>query len=121
MVNTRSAALLAGTVACTTTSQVFLKFAGLYSAAHAGAVAGFLYNPWLWSAIGAAAAGIFFWLLTLRRLPLAVAYPWTALVYVLTPLAGAWLFAEHLNWRYAIGIAFILAGVLLTSRGVTKR
>ena len=121
MVNTRSIALLAGTIACTTASQVCLKFAGLYSAAHAGAVAGFLRNPWLWAAIGSAAAGIFFWLLTLRRLPLAVAYPWTALVYVLTPLAGAWLFAEVLNGRYAIGIAFILAGVLLTSRGVSQR
>lgn len=121
MVNTRNVALLAGTIACTTASQIFLKFAGLYSASHAGPVAGFLRNPWLWGAIGAAAAGIFFWLLTLRKLPLAVAYPWTALVYVLTPLAGAWLFSEVLNGRYAIGIAFILAGVLLTSRGVKTR
>ncbi len=114
-------AFLAGMIACTTLSQVLLKFAGLYSAAHPGALAGWLGNPWLWAAVGASCGGICCWLLTLRRLPLAVAYPWTALVYVLTPLAGAWLFAELLNARYAIGIACILAGVLLTSGGVSSR
>ena len=116
-----SAACLAGMILCSTASQVLLKFAGLYAAAHAGAVAGFAGNPWLWAAIGAAGGGIACWLAALRRLPLAQAYPWTALVYVLTPLAGAWLFAEVLSVRYAIGIACILAGVLLTSRGVTAR
>lgn len=121
MVKLKSATFLAGMIACTSTSQVCLKLAGLYSAAHPGAVAGFLRNPWLWAAIGAAGGGIVCWLLTLRRLPLATAYPWTALVYVLTPLAGAGLFAEVLGWRYAIGIACIMGGVLLTSRGVTLR
>lgn len=108
-------------IVCMTASQVFLKFAGLFSAAHPGALAGFAANPWLWAAIGASGGGICCWLLALRQLPLSVAYPWTALVYVLTPLAGAWLFAEVLNARYALGIAFILAGVLLTSRGASAR
>lgn len=121
MSKAKSAVLLAGMIACTTASQVCLKLAGLYSAAHPGAVAGFVRNPWLWAAVGAAAGGIFCWLLTLRRMPLSAAYPWTALVYVLTPLAGVRLFAEVLNGRYAIGIAFILAGVLLTSRAVSAR
>ncbi|SFF56043.1 Multidrug transporter EmrE [Duganella sp. CF458] len=116
-----SIVFLAGMIACTTASQVLLKYAGLYAAAHAGMVAGVLRNPWLAAAIAAAGGGICCWLLTLRRLPLALAYPWTALVYVLTPLAGAWLFSEVLDGRYALGIGCILAGVLLTSRGVSSR
>lgn len=115
------AVFLAAMVLLMTTSQILLKFAALHSAAHAGALAGLAFNPWLWAAMTASAGGICCWLLTLRRLPLSVAYPWTATIYVITPLAGAWLFAEVLSGHYAIGIALILAGVMLTSRGVSTR
>lgn len=102
-------------------SQIFLKFAGLHLVAHVGTLEGFVRNPWLWVAICSSAGGLCFWLLTLRRLPLSVAYPWTALIYVITPLAGAWIFEEVLEGRYAIGITLILSGVMLTSRGVMPR
>lgn len=115
------AVFLAGMILCMTASQILLKFAGLYSVTYASAVEGFVRNPWLWAALGASAGGICCWLLTLRRLPLSVAYPWTALIYGITPLAGAWIFAEVLTGRYAIGMMLILAGVVLTSRGVMPR
>ncbi|WP_051293659.1 DMT family transporter [Pseudoduganella violaceinigra] len=117
----RSVVFLAGMILCTSASQVLLKFAGLHAAAQGGALAGLAANPWLLAAIGASVGGIGCWLLTLRRLPLSVAYPWTALIYVITPLAGVYFFAEALHGPYAIGIALILAGVLLTSRGVAPR
>jgi drug/metabolite transporter (DMT)-like permease len=113
--------LLAGMILCMTASQILLKFAGLHSIAHVGALEGFVRNPWLWAAVGSSFGGICCWLLTLRRLPLSVVYPWTALIYVITPLAGAWIFAEVLNGSYAIGVMLILAGVVLTSRGVILR
>lgn len=113
--------LLAGMILCMTASQILLKFAGLHSIAYAGALEGFVRNPWLWAAICSSAGGICCWLLTLRRLPLSVAYPWTALIYVITPLAGAWIFEEVLKGSYAIGILLILSGVVLTSRGVIPR
>lgn len=116
----KSIASLGGMILCMTASQILLKLAGQHSAAHAGAADGFMRNPWLWAALCASAGGVGCWLLTLRRLPLSVAYPWTALIYVLTPLAGVWLFAEALTGRYALGMALILAGVILTSRGVTR-
>lgn len=116
----KSAVSLGGMILCMTASQILLKLAGQHSATHAGAVEGFMRNPWLWAALGASAGGIGCWLLTLRRMPLSAAYPWTALIYVLTPLAGAALFAEALTGRYAFGMALILAGVVLTSRGVTR-
>lgn len=112
---------LAGMILCMTASQIFLKFAGLHLVAHVSTLEGFVRNPWLWAAICTSAGGICCWLLTLRRLPLSVAYPWTALIYIITPLAGAWIFAEVLNGSYAIGIMLILLGVVLTSRGVIPR
>ncbi len=115
------AAFLAGMILCMTASQILLKLAGLHSAAHTDPVEGFLRNPWLWAALGASASGIFFWLLTLRKLPLSIAYPWTALIYLITPLAGAWIFSEVLTGRYVVGLALILSGVVLTSRGVTSQ
>lgn len=112
---------LSGMISCMAASQIFLKFAGLHLVTHVGTLEGFVRNPWLWAAICSSAGGIFCWLLTLRRLPLSVAYPWTALIYVITPLAGAWIFEEALNGSYAIGIMLILSGVVLTSRGVMPR
>jgi len=115
------AAFLAGMILCMSASQILLKFAGLHSVSHAGALEGFVRNPWLWAAMGCSVGGIGCWLLALRRLPLSVAYPWTALIYVITPLAGARIFAEVLTGSYAIGIILTLAGVVLTSRGVIAR
>ena len=112
---------LVGMVLCMTSSQVLLKFAGQHSAIHAGVIDGFVFNPWLWASLGASIGGIGFWLLTLRRLPLSAAYPWTALIYFMTPLAGVWFFADRLTVPYIIGLAFVLVGVLLTTRRTNSR
>ena len=112
---------LAGMILCMVASQILLKFAGLHLVTHVDTLEGFVRNPWLWAAICSSVGGICCWLLTLRRLPLSVAYPWTALIYVITPLAGSFIFAEELKGSYAIGIVLILSGVVLTSRGVIYR
>lgn len=109
---------LAGMILCMTASQIFLKLAGLHLGSHTNALEGFVRNPWLWVAVCSSVGGICCWLLTLRRLPLSVAYPWTALIYVITPLIAAWLFSEVLTGSYAMGILLILCGVVFTSRGV---
>lgn len=102
-------------------SQILLKFAGQHSAVHASVIDGFALNPWLWASLGASIIGIGFWLLTLRRLTLSAAYPWTALIYFITPLAGVWFFADALTDRYLFGLAFVLVGMLLTTRGTSSR
>ncbi|MNQ87872.1 4-amino-4-deoxy-L-arabinose-phosphoundecaprenol flippase subunit ArnE [compost metagenome] len=112
---------LAGMILSMTASQILLKFAGQHSAAHAGAVDSFVLNPWLWAALTASVSGIGFWLMALRRLPLSAAYSWTALIYVITPLASTWFFSDVLTSRYVFGLTLVLAGVVLTSRGVMQR
>lgn len=112
---------LAGMILCMTSSQILLKFAGQHSVLHYGVVDGFFRNPWLWAGLGASIGGIGCWMLALNRLPLSAAYPWTALIYVITPLASVWIFSDVLTGSYVFGMALVFAGVLLTTRGVISR
>ena len=50
------------------------------------------------------------WLMTF--VPLAYAYPFVALGFVIVPLAGVYLFDEPLSWRYAVGAALIVTGIV---------
>ena len=58
------------------------------------------------------------WVLALREVPLSIAYPFTALAFVLVPLASAALFHETLGARYFIGLAFVVGGVWILGSGV---
>lgn len=117
----RPALLLAGMVGCMASAHVQFKLAGIHAASQTGLVGGFVANPWLWSGLLCSGAGMLFWLLTLQKLPLASAYPWTALVYVLTPLASALLFNDILDGKYLLGLTCIVAGVVLTAGSVEAR
>ena len=114
-----AAFFLGSMILCMATSQVFLKLAGTHATAgHSGAAHAFLANPWFWFSLMATGAGFVCWLMTLRTMPLAAAYPWTALIYVITPLASSVLFGDVLSGRYLLGMSSIIAGVLLTTGGV---
>lgn len=57
-----------------------------------------------------------FWLRALARLPLAVAYPYLSLNFILVPLAGHLLLREPVTpWQVA-GSALIVIGVLTLAR-----
>ena len=58
------------------------------------------------------------WVLALREVPLSIAYPFTALAFVLVPLASAAIFPEPLGPRYFIGLAFVVGGVWILGSGV---
>lgn len=75
-----------------------------------------LANIWMLCALVVYAVATLLWVDLLRRLPLSVAYPFAALGFVLVPLAARFVFGEQLDGRYALGAAFIVAGILLTSR-----
>ncbi len=100
------------------TSQVLLKFAGLSVAPRADMFHALVVNHWFWGSLLASAAGMGCWLVTLRQISLAAAYPWTALIYVITPLVSTVLFDDLLGLKYMAGIASIVAGVFITARGV---
>src|SRR3546814_10460513 len=60
------------------------------------------------------------WVLALREVPLSIAYPFTALAFVLVPLASAAFFDEALGPRYFVGLAFVIGGVWILDRKSTR-
>jgi multidrug transporter EmrE-like cation transporter len=110
--------MLAAMIVWMTGAQLLFKNAGLHSLAHPGLVKGFLLNAGLWLGLFASGMSMLCWLGCLRSLPLSAAYPWTASIYVLTPLASTFLFNEILGYRYFIGIAILVAGIVLSAGGV---
>ena len=73
-------------------------------------------NGWMLAAIALYGGATLLWVYILRGTPLSVAYPFAALSFIIVPI-GAWvLFGEALSWRYALGMVFIILGILLTTR-----
>ena len=116
--NSNSVVSLALMIVLMTMSQLLFKLAGLQAKAVATWWQMFAFNWPLWGGLTLSAAGFLFWINTLRHMKLSAAYPWTALIYLLTPLDSWWLFADPLNAKYGVGLCFILLGIVLTSGGV---
>lgn len=77
--------------------------------------------PWLVGALPLVLIGLSFFLLSLalRVIPMAVAYAvWEGLGIVGIATIGHLLFGEHLTAGRALGLAAILAGILLIEVGV---
>ena len=107
-------------ILCMAGSQILLKFAGLSMATRDDVLKALITNPFLWGSLLASAVGLTCWLVTLRDMALSAAYPWTALIYVITPLASAVSFDEALGVRYIVGMAAIVTGIFITASGLDK-
>ena len=70
-------------------------------------------NAWFYAAFALYCALALAWIWILTFTPLSRAYPFVALAFAITPLLGAWVFAEPIGWRLVGGIAVIAAGLLL--------
>ncbi len=58
-----------------------------------------------------------FWISALRALPLRLAYPVSALAFVLVPVLGHFFLNEPLSVRSLLGAAVIVAGVAIATSG----
>jgi len=70
-------------------------------------------DPWVWSAVIAAAVAGFIYVISLRQLELSVVEPLFALVFVLVPLAAVLILGEHLPPLRIAGLVLIFLGVIL--------
>ncbi|MFJ2362168.1 4-amino-4-deoxy-L-arabinose-phosphoundecaprenol flippase subunit ArnE [Pseudomonas sp. NPDC087697] len=77
-----------------------------------------LFSPWLWLALASLGFGLLVWLLVLQRLEVGVAYPMLSLNFVLITLTAHFVFHETIDRRHWIGVALIIAGVVLLGRHV---
>jgi multidrug transporter EmrE-like cation transporter len=59
--------------------------------------------------------GTAMWLHALVKIELSQAYPFVGFSFVLTALAGWWLFGEALTAQRTTGIALVVAGVTLVA------
>ena len=57
----------------------------------------------------------FYWLYILQKIPLSLAYPFTALAMVVIPILSYFLFKESLNINYWIGSFLIFLGIVIIS------
>ena len=68
-----------------------------------------------WIAALLYAAGIVFWVWVLQRVPLTIAYVFSALSYVVTPFLAYYFFNETLSIRYVVGVLIIILGIIIAT------
>jgi multidrug transporter EmrE-like cation transporter len=74
-------------------------------------------NIWIWLGMGLHVSALGLWIVALSRTELSFAYPFIALGFVATTLAGAWLLNEPVSTMRWGGVGLIVAGVVLAARG----
>ena len=57
------------------------------------------------------------WLYILSKTPMSYAYPIQALAYPIVLLVSLLLFKEHISWTSWLGVAIIICGVAIATRG----
>ena len=77
-----------------------------------------LRSAWLWAALLCLGFGLLVWLLVLQRLEVGIAYPMLSLNFVLVTLMARVVFKEHIDTRHWLGVALVIAGVVLLGRQV---
>ncbi|RAJ45666.1 quaternary ammonium compound-resistance protein SugE [Kitasatospora sp. SolWspMP-SS2h] len=79
----------------------------------AGKAEGFKNRPWTAVTLITGALGTFFLSRALLTFDVGVGYAiWTSVAGIGITLLGALLFGQRLNWRKAVGIVVIIAGVV---------
>ncbi|MCM1320656.1 MAG: SMR family transporter [Bacteroides sp.] len=73
-------------------------------------------NAFLWAAIACYAFSLLLWMAVLSKVEVSYAYPFNAAGYVITCLAGFFLFSENINPLRIAGTAVVFAGVILIAR-----
>ena len=72
--------------------------------------------PWLYMALCVYGLATIFWLYLLQRIPLSLAYPFSALAMVMVPIIAVLVFGERLNWTYWIGVLLIFSGIVIIAK-----
>ena len=108
-----SAAIVFGALLCTVAGQLLFRGAALT----ANVMGGFI-NPksLMLFATAIALYGVMtlLWAHALRELPLAKAYPFMALSFLIIPVAEHLLYGQVLSWAAIAGGMIIVAGIVVT-------
>ena len=79
-------------------------------------VLGLLAMPWVWVAFASTFLAGVMWRLTLGRLDLTYAFPFTGITFLIILLAGAFMFGEPVSVGRVIGTLLVVAGLVVVVR-----
>ena len=72
--------------------------------------------PWVWVAFASTFLAGVMWMLTLGRLDLTYAFPFTGITFLIILFAGAFVFGEPVSMGRAIGTLLVVAGLIVVVR-----
>jgi len=72
--------------------------------------------PWLYLALLIYLFAITLWLYILQKVPLSIAYPFSALAMIIVPVAASQIFSERLSFSYWVGAILIIIGIIIIAR-----
>lgn len=107
-------------VACSSLAHFVLKLGANSLSSHAighSMLVTALGNGWLWLGGTLHVSALGLWIVALSRAELSYAYPFIALGFVATTMAGAWLLNEPVSAIRWGGVGMIVLGVVLVARG----
>ena len=73
-------------------------------------------SPWVIGGLAVYGTGVIFWLLALSNFELSYVYPFASLSYIGIIIGSYFIFKERVTALRVLGIAVIIAGVLITSQ-----
>ena len=76
-----------------------------------------LLNPWVISSFVCAFLASLSWMAAMTKLPLSYAYPFMSLSFVLVAFLSAIFFKESMTMNKSLGLAFIVLGIIIGSKG----
>ena len=76
-----------------------------------------LLNPWIMSGVAAGFLALLCWMIAMTRFDLSYAYPFMSLAFVFVLILSAIFFHEAVTIPKALGVALVVAGIIIGSRG----
>ncbi|MCK5831148.1 MAG: EamA family transporter [Methylococcales bacterium] len=74
-------------------------------------------DPFLISGLASAFIASLFWIMAMTKFEISYAYPFMSLAFVFVMIFSVVVFNESLNANKMIGLALIVLGIIVTSRG----
>jgi multidrug transporter EmrE-like cation transporter len=81
-----------------------------------GFVLNLLAMPWVWVAFASTFLAGVMWMLTLGRLDLTYAFPFTGITFLIIVFAGTLVFGEPVSAGRVIGTLLVVAGLIVVVR-----
>ena len=113
-----------GSVLFTVYGQLIVKWqvakAGAFPSGTSERVAflvGLVFNPWILSGVAGGFLALLCWMAAMTKFELSYAYPFMSLAFVLVLVLSAVLFHERLTTPKLVGVALIIIGIVVGSRG----